>query len=105
MDTGGGGHGAGMFAWCDEAPGLGKPAPLARRARLHSLEHPGPRGFTTGGGYGEMSVVGLSVECDDISVGGEPYVFSRVPYCAMDCFEHPNAAHCVGCGQAGSGSF
>ena len=61
--------------------------------------------FVDGGGYGEMSVLGLSVECDEISVQAEPYVFSRVPYCPFDCAERPNAADCVGCGQAGSGSF
>jgi hypothetical protein len=61
--------------------------------------------FVATGGYGEMSVVGLSVECDDVSDGGEPYVFSRVAYCPLDCFDHPNAPECAGCGQEGSGQF
>ncbi|MBI2893596.1 MAG: hypothetical protein HYY06_08580 [Deltaproteobacteria bacterium] len=61
--------------------------------------------FAQDGGYGEMSVVGLSVECDEISDDGDPYVFNRVPYCPLDCNERPNDADCVNCGQGGSGSF
>lgn len=61
--------------------------------------------FARLGGYGEMSVVGLSVECDEISVAGEPYVFNRVQYCPLDCNDRPNDADCRQCGQGGSGDF
>jgi hypothetical protein len=61
--------------------------------------------FAQVGGYGEMSVVGLSIECDDISLGGEPYVFNRVQYCPLDCNQRPDDDDCRLCGQGGSGSF
>lgn len=55
--------------------------------------------------YGEMSVVGKSVLCDEIGDSGKPYVFNRVQYCPMDCGERPNDADCKSCGSGGSGSF
>jgi hypothetical protein len=38
--------------------------------------------FDQSGGYGEMSVIGRSIECDAIDDGmGHPYVFHRTDYC------------------------
>lgn len=55
--------------------------------------------------YGEMTVEGESVLCDDISDSGKPLVFNRVAYCPMDCAERPNDTDCKNCGNGGSGSF
>ena len=53
--------------------------------------------FHNNGGYGEMSVVGESVLCQQIDNGsGGSFVFHRIQYCA------PNATNC---GQDGSGTF
>jgi hypothetical protein len=53
--------------------------------------------FHNVGGYGEMSVVGLSVLCDKIDDGsGNAFVFNRIKYCKET---DPN------CGQDGSGTF
>jgi len=53
--------------------------------------------FHNTGGYGEMSVVGVSNLCQHIDNGsGDAYVFHRIQYCA------PNATNC---GQDGSGTF
>lgn len=56
--------------------------------------------FNNTGGYGEMSVVGTSVECDMVNL-----VFNRVPYCSSTCNTNPSAAGCAGCSSGGSGSF
>jgi hypothetical protein len=62
--------------------------------------------FATTGGYGEMSVVGLSVLCDKVDDGsGNPYVFNRVQYCPLSCNTTPTGPGCQGCGQGGSGGF
>jgi hypothetical protein len=49
--------------------------------------------FATSGGYGEMSVVGTSVECDTVNK-----VFNRVTYCALGSSD-------PSCGAGGGGSF
>ncbi len=62
--------------------------------------------FATTGGYGEMSVQGLSIECDDISDGsGARFVFNRVNYCPLSCNTTPTAPECVNCMMGGSGTF
>lgn len=62
--------------------------------------------FVDGGGYGEMTVQGLSVECDEIDDGsGGRYVFNRVNYCPLSCAMTPDAPECVDCMMGGSGSF
>jgi hypothetical protein len=62
--------------------------------------------FATSGGYGEMSVTGLSVECDPVDDGsGTPYVFNRVNYCPLSCSMTPTAPECAGCMRGGSGDF
>lgn len=62
--------------------------------------------FLDVGGYGEMSVHGLSAECDPVDDGhGEPYVFHRHAYCSPRCSETPDAEACKVCAVSGSGSF
>ncbi len=62
--------------------------------------------FANGGGYGEMSVIGHSVECDDVDDGmGGEYVFNRVNYCPLSCNMTPTAPECAGCMMGGSGMF
>lgn len=62
--------------------------------------------FMDSGGYGEMSVLGLSVECDPIDDGmGGEYVFNRVNYCPLSCNMNPTAPECQNCMMGGSGMF
>jgi len=62
--------------------------------------------FRDSGGYGEMSVSGLSVECDPIDDGaGGEYVFNRVNYCPLSCNTDPTGPGCAGCMMGGSGGF
>jgi hypothetical protein len=60
------------------------------------------------GGYGEMTVLGLSTRCEKIDDGkGSSFVFNRVQYCPTKCEDPANAAdpECVNCKQDGSGQF
>jgi hypothetical protein len=62
--------------------------------------------FASTGGYGEMSVQGFSIECDEVGdVGGGRYVFNRVNYCPLACNTDPTGPGCTGCMMGGSGSF
>jgi hypothetical protein len=62
--------------------------------------------FDTRGGYGEMSVLGESVECDQVDDGaGGRYVFHRTNYCPPSCQQTPTAPGCVECRTGGSGEF
>lgn len=61
--------------------------------------------FVDSGGYGEMSVLGTSIECDAVSDGGERYVYNRVKYCAAICGTEPSRPECASCGMGGSGTF
>jgi len=62
--------------------------------------------FHTVGGYGEMSVQGLSVECEKVDNGsGQPRVFSHVRYCPAKCSKDPSLPECKDCGNGGSGDF
>jgi hypothetical protein len=57
--------------------------------------------FATSGGYGEMSVEGLTLTCDTLDK-----VFHRVTFCPLTCNSNPSAPQCAGCtNQGGSGSF
>ncbi len=56
--------------------------------------------FTSTGGYGQMSVVGQSNECEDVSK-----VFQTVTYCPLTCNSDPTAPGCVGCQAGGGGTF
>ncbi len=62
--------------------------------------------FVMQGGYGEMTVRGLSTECQNIDNGsGQPYTFLRVPYCPVRCSMMPTLPECAMCRNGGSGSF
>jgi hypothetical protein len=62
--------------------------------------------FAATGGYGEMSVKGLSVLCDAVDDGmGNELVFNRVQYCPLSCNTNPMGPGCANCMQGGSGSF
>jgi hypothetical protein len=62
--------------------------------------------FVEQGGYGEMSVLGLSSECDAVDDGhGDPHVFKRTRYCSTRCAMTPNDPDCKVCGTGGSGQF
>ena len=56
--------------------------------------------FATVAGYGEMSVDGISVLCDQVKK-----VFLRVGYCPLSCNQMPNDPKCQKCMQGGSGNF
>jgi hypothetical protein len=56
--------------------------------------------FVDSGGYGEMSVVGQSDECE-----GVDKVFNRVNYCPLSCNTDPTGPGCAGCMAGGSGNF
>jgi hypothetical protein len=62
--------------------------------------------FASTGGYGEMTVIGLSVRCDKVDDGnGNPYVFHRIQYCKQECVTNPSLPECQSCMQGGSGQF
>jgi len=62
--------------------------------------------FVMNGGYGEMTVQGLSSECQAIDNGsGQPYQFLRVPYCPVRCSMTPSLPECAMCRNGGSGRF
>jgi hypothetical protein len=62
--------------------------------------------FVATGGYGEMSVIGKSIECDVVDDGkGNPYVFSRTDYCPPSCQSTPELEECMHCSTGGSGMF
>lgn len=56
--------------------------------------------FKNSGGYGEMSVDGLTVTCDDVKK-----MFNRVGYCPLKCNDTPMAPECKDCRSGGSGMF
>jgi len=62
--------------------------------------------FQRVGGYGEMTVKGLSAECDAVDDGhGNELVFNRVPYCPATCATSPDLPECQSCSMGGSGDF
>lgn len=61
--------------------------------------------FANNGGYGEMTVKGISVECEAIDDGGEPLVFHRVTYCSLECNANPSLPGCENCNNGASGGF
>lgn len=61
--------------------------------------------FAASGGYGEMTVVGLSSECEAVDDAGKPRVFNRVQYCPLACTQNPSLAGCQNCGNGGNGEF
>jgi hypothetical protein len=62
--------------------------------------------FDQSGGYGEMSVIGKSAECDVVDDGmGNPYVFHRTDYCPPSCQNNMSSPECMNCQTGGSGMF
>jgi hypothetical protein len=62
--------------------------------------------FLDNGGYGEMTVLGETFECDIVDDGnGEPFVFYRTSYCPASCNDTPDAEGCAQCRTGGSGDF
>ena len=61
--------------------------------------------FAKIGGYGEMSVVGKSVECQVIDDKGQPLVFKRMKYCPQKCSNDPTLPECKDCGNGATGTF
>jgi hypothetical protein len=61
--------------------------------------------FDKVGGYGEMSVLGQSIECDPIDDGGKPLVFHQVTYCPLACNKNPTLPGCQSCANGANGSF
>lgn len=71
-----------------------------------SLDTACARDFDQRGGYGEMSVLGESIECEMIDDGsGERYVFHRTNYCPPSCQQDMSAPGCMDCRTGGSGDF
>lgn len=71
-----------------------------------SLDNACARDFDMRGGYGEMSVLGESIECDEIDDGsGGRYIFHRTNYCPPSCQMTPDAPGCTECRTGGSGEF
>jgi hypothetical protein len=58
------------------------------------------RRFAESGGYGEMSVRGTTVGCDDLD-----RVFNRISYCPLRCRTDPNTPECMNCRQNAGGQF
>jgi hypothetical protein len=62
--------------------------------------------FDSSGGYGEMTVIGKSAECDVVDDGhGNPYVFHRTDYCPPSCQNDTTSPECKSCQTGGSGMF
>lgn len=57
--------------------------------------------FVKEGGYGEMSVNGLTVACDQLTTK----VFNRVSYCPLSCNQTPDDPMCKTCSANGGGVF
>ncbi|HEV3191972.1 MAG TPA: hypothetical protein VGY54_15780 [Polyangiaceae bacterium] len=58
------------------------------------------RAFSTGGGYGEMTLTGTPAGCAPVSK-----TLGRFTYCPLMCNATPNAPECAGCLQAQTGTF
>jgi len=79
---------------------------LADLPAWRSLDNECAAQFDTRGGYGEMSVLGESIECDEIDDGfGGRFVFHRTNYCPPSCQQTPTAPGCSECRPGGSGEF
>jgi hypothetical protein len=62
--------------------------------------------FAATGGYGEMTVEGISVECDEIGqASGAARVFNRITYCPLACLQGSQDPICKTCTNGGSGGF
>jgi hypothetical protein len=65
------------------------------------------RQFAATGGYGEMTVVGVTLDCQQIGATDHPYVFNRAPYCPLCCSDGSctDGFDCAACTSGGSGGF
>lgn len=65
------------------------------------------RQFAASGGYGEMTVVGVTLDCQQIGAMDSPYVFNRRPYCPLCCADDSctDGFDCSACSTGGSGGF
>jgi hypothetical protein len=65
------------------------------------------RQFADSGGYGEMTVVGVTLDCQQIGATDSPYVFNRRPYCPLCCADDSctDGFDCDACSTGGSGGF
>lgn len=61
--------------------------------------------FQASGGYAEMSVIGESVRCDEVSDEGKPLVFRRNGFCPSVCDQDPSRPECQACAKDASGEF
>lgn len=65
--------------------------------------------FFDHGGYGELTVKGLSYACDAVDDGsGNSFVFKRFNYCAFKCNAEPAKSsdpECIGCTNGATGEF
>jgi hypothetical protein len=84
----------------------GEALPLPNLPGWTSTDTACSKKFIDQGGYGEMTVVGKSIDCDAVDDGrGHPYVFKRTSYCLPSCVATPNKPECKGCSTGGSGQF
>ena len=84
----------------------GQPQELPPLAAWTSDDPACAEAFQVIGGYGEMTVEGLSAECDAVDDGaGNELVFNRVPYCPASCSMMPDLPECQNCSMGGSGDF
>jgi hypothetical protein len=66
------------------------------------------KAFYDNGGYGELTVKGLSVRCDPVDDGaGNRFVFQRIKYCPFKCNDPGNETlpECVNCRNGATGNF
>lgn len=61
--------------------------------------------FESVGGYSEMTVIGESVRCDEVSDDGKPLVFRRGGFCPSICGTDKTRPECVACVGDASGEF
>jgi hypothetical protein len=87
-------------------PEAGKPQTLPNLPGWTATDTTCAQRFVERGGYGEMSVEGRSLACDDVDDGeGKPLVFQRASYCPATCGENPDSEDCRSCSAGGSGNF
>jgi hypothetical protein len=93
-----------------EAPAEGDPPTLTELDPLPSWSSSDAacaQQFMDEGGYAEMSVVGTSIECEEIAPEDAPYVFNVITYCPLYCNDpgSEDLPECERCGNGATGSF
>ncbi len=80
--------------------------PLPGWATQNAAEVGCAQRFVDNGGYGEMTVEGISSECQEFhDMMGGPLVFNRVNYCPSSCSRPMPPAECAMCRNGASGGF